>query len=240
MSRTWIRRLGAATAIVAIVLAFPAAVGATINNGCTGEGHSTSSSADLTTATEWHLLRADVAGGSGTAPGKIHSASVAAYALGIGLPIAGGTSADGETSGSVDGVSVATYAILGHRFVVGGSGTGDVSCTGQIDIIIDDVNPVFTLLGGGGLILALIGLIALLLFSRSRGGCLNRILDAFFSGLGGLGAALALEQFEVLDPTQLYGLFIVIGAAILGFVTCGIFGGGDAVAPGADLATPAT
>lgn len=228
MSRGLLRRIGTMTAVLAILLAFPAASSATITGGCQGEGHSSSGSGvNLTTDTEWHLNSDDVAGGSGTSPVPMRAASVAAYALGIGIPIASGTDEEGETAGSVEGVSVETYAILGHRFVVAGSASGDGQCSGQIDILLDDVNPLFTVLGGGGIIAALIGLIALLLFSRSSGGCLNRILSALFGALGGLGAALALEQFEVLDPTQPIGLLIVVGVAVLGFITAGLFGPKD-------------
>ncbi len=228
MSNGFVRRLVAGAAVVALLLAFPGAAAATIRGGCTGEGHSSGGSgANLTTDTEWHLNSNDVAGGSGTAPSPMHAASVAAYGLGIGLPIASGTSDDGETAGSVDGVSVELYAILGHRFVVAGSATGDgAPCSGEIEIILDDVNPLLTILGGGGIVLALIGLVAMLLFARGEGGCMSRVLSAFLGGLGGLGGALALEQFDVLDPTEPIGLFILIGAAILGFVTAGMFGGG--------------
>jgi hypothetical protein len=182
------------------------------------------------------MNRDDVAGGSGTAPAKMRAASVAAYALGIGLPIASGTSEDGETEGSVDGVNVATYAILGHRFVVAGSGSGDAQCSGEIEILLDDVNPLFTVLGGGGIILAVIGLIAVILFSRSSGGCANRFLSAFLGGLGGVGGALAAEQFAILDPTEPFGLLVVLGAAVIGFITAGMFGGGGV---GVEPAPPA-
>jgi hypothetical protein len=231
MPSGFVRRLVAVVAITGVLLVFPATAAATITGGCTGEGHSSGGSgANLTSDTEWHLTSEDTAGGSGTAPSPMHAANVAAYALGIGLPIAGGTSDDGETAGSVEGVSVSTYAILGHRFVVAGSATGEgAPCSGEIEILIDDVNTLYTILGGGGIILALIGLIALLLFARGERGCANRVLSAIFGGLGGLGGALALEQFEVLDPTEPIGLFILVGAAILGFVTSGLFGGGASV-----------
>ena len=88
-----------------------------------------------------------------------------------------------------------------------------------------------TVFGGGGLILALIGIVALLIFARGGGGCLSRFLGAFFLALGGLGAALAAEQFGFLDPTQLIGLFVLIGAAILGFLIPGIFSRGAADIP---------
>ena len=229
-----VRRFGVVAALMALLLGFPATVGATITGGCTGEGHSTSSSANLTADTVWHLKRNDVAGGSGTSPAKIRSASVGAYALGIALPIASGTSEDGETTGSVDGVNVATYAILGHRFVVAGSGSGDAACSGEIEILLDDVDPLFTVLGGGGILLAIIGLLVLLMLTRSGGGCAQRLIGGLFGALGGGGAALAAEQFGFLDPTELIGLFVLIGGAILGFVVPGIFGGG-----GGDTPTPA-
>jgi hypothetical protein len=233
------RRLAAAVMLIGLLFGFPAAVGATITGGCSGEGHSTSTGANLTTDTEWHLKSTDVAGGSGTSPAKMKSANVGAYALGIALPIASGTSKDGETQGAVDGLSVSTYAILGARFTVAGSASGDGQCSGQITIILDDVNPLFTLLGGGGILLALVGLIVLLLLSRSGGGCAQRLLGGFFGALGGGGAALAGEQFGLLDPTQLIGLFILIGAAIVGFLIPGIFGGGGGDTP-TPLPAPAT
>ena len=51
--------------------------------------------------------------------------------------------------------------------------------------------------------------------------------------LGASALALALEQFGILDPTQMIGLFIVIGAAIVGLLSTGILGGGDAGSGGA-------
>jgi hypothetical protein len=222
------RRLAAAVVLIGLLFGFPTAVGATITGGCQGEGHSTSTGANLTTDTEWHLKSTDVAGGSGTSPAKMKTASVGAYALGLALPIASGVSEDGETAGAVDGISVATYAILGARFTVAGSASGDAQCSGQITIILDDVNPLLTVLGGGGILLAIIGLIVLLLLSRSGGGCAQRLLGGFFGALGGGGAALAGEQFGFLDPTELIGLFILIGGAILGFLIPGVFGGGGA------------
>jgi hypothetical protein len=237
MSRSIGRRLGTIAAVVILLLASPVSVGATITGGCTGEGHSTSSGANLTTDTEWHLKRDDVAGGSGTAPVPMRSALVSAYGLGIGLPIASGVDEEGETEGSVEGVQVDIYAILGHRFVVAGSASGDGQCSGEIEIILDDVNPLLTVFGGGGIILALIGLIAVLLFMRSSGGLANRFLSALFGALGGLGGALAAEQFEILDPTEPFGLFVVLAAAIIGFITAGMLGSGrvgvEPASPGA-------
>ena len=120
MSMPIARRLAVGGALVALALMFPISAAATIVGGCTGEGHATSGSVDLTTATEWHVKRDDVGGGSGTSPALIKSASVSAYGAGLPIPIAGGTDEDGKTTGSVDNVSVSTLAILGSRFVIAG------------------------------------------------------------------------------------------------------------------------
>src|SRR6266550_7042082 len=120
MTMSLVRRVTASAAVAAVLIAFPTAAAATITGGCTGEGHATSGTADLTTATEWHIKRDDVGGGSATAPGPIKAASVIAYGAGLAIPVAGGTSDDGKTSGSIDGVSASTLAVLGARFIIAG------------------------------------------------------------------------------------------------------------------------
>jgi len=234
MSTSLVRRFAATAALGAVVLAFPAAASATISGGCTGQGHSSSGSANLTSDAEWHLLSTDTGGGSGTAPAKIHAASVSAYALGMGIPIASGTSDEGKTEGAVDGVKVSTFALLGKRFTMGGSATGDAACSGQITIIFDDVNPLLTAFGGGGLALALIGALAVMLSLRGGRGLGKRFVTALFGALCGIGAALALEQFGMIDPTQIVGLLIAVVAALLGFLLSGSLGGrgSEASAPG--------
>jgi hypothetical protein len=78
--------------------------------------------------------------------------------------------------------------------------------------------------GGGGLLLALIGLLAIIMGARSRGTTAVRGLAVLFGGLGGLGLALALEQFGILDPTQPTGLLIALVGALLGLGLAGRFG----------------
>jgi len=230
--RASMRRIGAmvATGSLFLLLAGPAA--ATISPPCSGTGTSTSGGEiDLTTATEWHLKSTDTAGGSGQSTVEMQSATVSASALGLAVPIAGG-SGDGDTQGSVSGVSVAAFAYLGARFVVSGSASGEGgSCSGSITIILDDVNPLLTLFGGGGIVLALIGLLAIFMGARSAGGMGARILAAILGGLGGAGLGLALEQFGVLDPTSFVGLVIALVGLVLGFVLAGRLGSGPAPLP---------
>lgn len=222
------RRLGAMTAAGCLFLVLASPVGATVSSPCSATGTSTSGGdVDLTTAKEWHLKKADVAGGHGESTAEMKSATVSAYALGLPIPIASG-SGDGGTTGAVQGVSVEPFTILGARFVVGGSASGDSGgCTGQIVIIIDDVNPVTTALGGGGGIAAVIGAIALILGARAKPGLGRRILSGIFGLLGGAGLGLLLEQLGVIDPTTFVGLGIAIVGLVVGLLIQGRLHGGS-------------
>jgi hypothetical protein len=210
--------------LVAIVLAlaFPGFATADVSGGCTAQGHSTSGGTiDLATNSEWHMKSTDVAGGSGTAPAAMKSASVAAHALGLSIPIASASGVSG-TSGEVDDVDMSTFALFGQRFTVSGSATGDGgTCSGEITVILDDVNPLMTVFGGGGMALGLVGLAAILLGMFLGGGLLSRLLAGLFGGLGGLGLALGLEQFGVLDPTSSLGLLIVVLGLVAGAFLAG-------------------
>jgi hypothetical protein len=217
MNGSFVRRAAVAGAVLAAMLVVPPPVGATVTGGCQVQGSATSTGTiDLTGAATWHLLSSDVAGGSGTAPSEQKAASVSAYALGLALPVASG-SGEGDTQGSVSGVAVSAYAALGRRFVVAGSSD---SCSGQIEIILDDVNPLLTALGGGGIAAAIIGLLLVLAGTRMSGAG-GTILGLVAGALGGLGLALALEQFGVTDPRSFVGLGILIVAAVIGLLLGG-------------------
>lgn len=211
------RRLAAGLVVIGLLLAFPVGATATVTGGCTAEGHaSNSAGVDLTTEPVWHLRSDDVAGGSGESTVNMTSATVSAYALGLAIPIVSG-SGKGDTTGSIDGVSLDTFSKLGRVFVVAGHATGDGTCDGQVLIIIDDVDALFTVLGGGGLIIFILALAAMLLVGRG-GGCLKRIIALVFGGIAATGLGLSLEQFEIISPTNPVGLVIVLIGAILGFL----------------------
>jgi hypothetical protein len=233
------RRIAASILVpIALAGAVPAMVAATVTGGCQVTGTSSSGgSIDLTTAAEWHLRKDDVAGGTGTAPSDQTAASVGAYALGLLLPVASG-SGDGGTEGSVQGVSVAAYSALGARFLVAGKSD---SCSGQVLIIIDDVNPALTVLGGGGIAALVVGALVLLGTMVFGGGILSRIVGLVFGALGGIGLGLALTQFGILDASSWIGLAIVAAGALLGILLPGTLhrrepkgGAPDATAPPAN------
>jgi hypothetical protein len=232
------RRLAAWLAVASLLLVFPGSASATITGDCTAEGHaSNSAGADLTNDPVWHLRSDDVAGGSGESTVKMTSATISAYALGIAIPVASG-SGTGDTSGSIDGVSLDTFSKLGKVFVVAGHASGDGACDGQVLIIIDDVDALFTVLGGGGLIVFILGLAAMLLVGRG-GGCLKRIIALVFGGIAATGLGLSLEQFQVISPTSPVGLVIVLIGAILGFLVAVRIGPPGMPVPAAAPVAPA-
>jgi hypothetical protein len=222
------RRLAAVATATALLLPFalPAVTTATVDGGCTVTGTSTSGgSVDLAKQAEWHLKSTDSVSGTGTAPSPQTSASVGAYALGLTIPIASGTG-DGATTGSVDNVSISMFAFLGARFMVSGSSTGaGGGCTGHVLIVLDDVNPLLTALGGGGIAIAVIAALLLFLAMRGGGGIGSRIVMLVIGVVGGAGLGLALAQFGVLSPDSIVGLVVPIAGGAVGLLTPGALHG---------------
>ena len=222
------RRLvtGASILALLVALAAPAIATATVTGGCTVTGTSTSRGpVDLTAEAEWHLVSTDKAGGSGTAPTTQNSASVGAYVLGLSIPIASGSGSPG-TTGAVDNVSLSIFALLGARFLVAGSSSGDSgTCAGHVLIVLDDVNPLFTLLGGGGVALAVICTLIVLLAMRMGGGIGSRIAGLILGFVGATGLALAFAQFAVVPADSIIGLTIALVGGVVGLVTPGLLRG---------------
>jgi hypothetical protein len=219
-----VRRVVAVGLLGATFLGFPAIAAAVITPPCSGSGHAASGDVDLGTATEWHLKSTDTVVGEGSSTVPMKSATVSAYAFGgLSIPIAGGSGGEGLTEGSVNGVLVSQYAILGARFYVAGSASGDggATCAGSIVIIIDNVSPAATVLGGGALAAAAIGLLGILLGTRLSGRTSTRVFVGIVGLLGGIGAAVAAAQFGILDPTQPIGLVLPVIGAVAGFGLCG-------------------
>jgi hypothetical protein len=218
-----VRRVVSVGVLGATFLVFPAIASATITPPCSGSGHAASGDVDLGTATEWHLKSTDTVVGEGSSTTPMKSGAVSAYAFGgIAIPIAGGSGTEGKTEGSVNSVLVSQYAILGSRFYVAGSATGDGgTCTGSIIIVIDDVSPAATVLGGGALAAAAIGLLGILLGTRLSPRMGTRLFVGIIGLLGGIGAALAAAQFGILDPSQPIGLVLPVIGAVAGYALCG-------------------
>jgi hypothetical protein len=236
MSISTSTRLALGAVALCVLLVLPLGAAASMLGQCEAEAHTASGSSVSFSQDEWHIKKDDVAGGSGQSSSKMTKAQVGAYALGILLPITGGEAKpgdDGQTQGSVEGIAVSTYSVLGARFTVMAvaTGPGAASCTGTLRIVLDDVNPALTLLGGGGILVAIVCLLIFLALARGGSGCLPRIVGGAFGLLGGCGAGLAAEQFGVIVATQPIGLVVAVASAVVGFLIPGVFGGGSGDAP---------
>ncbi len=216
-------RRGFAIALAATALLANTAAGAdsTIRGGCTAVGTSTSGGViDLTTNAIWHVQSTDQIHLAGQAPTPQTSVSVKATAFGFAIPIGGGT-ADPNSSAESDTYEISTLAILGRVFLISGVSSGPGGgCDGEVELIIDDVNPILTVLGGAGLAGLLIGLLGLGWAVRKPEGLRRRLVGLGALALMGIGGSLLLQQVvppgdpsfslahspfvdSVLSPTQL-------------------------------------
>jgi hypothetical protein len=191
------------------VLATPASPTlAAITGGCTASGSaSRSGSVDLATATEWRLRSDDVVNASGRAPREQTAAQASAYAFFV--PIA------------LLVYAVSDYAWIARVFVVAGSSD---TCSGSIRIVIEDVNPFATLVGGGGLLLFLVGMLGVIASALGRG-LGPRLLGGGLGGLlVGFGLALLLPQLGVIDPRDPIALVLLVLGLIIGTLAASIPG----------------
>ncbi len=214
-----LRGLGVMVAVLALVLIGAVPAFGLVTGGCTAKASGTKSGAiDLTTQAEWHVRSDDIVAGSGTAPTDQTSVTVSAYVLGVPVPIvrATGKGKDG-TAGPYD---ISVYRWMARTIAVSGSSD---SCTGDVTLIIDDVNPFATVFGGGGIVLGILGLLGLLGAARGQGGAGGRFYGLIAGVLAGLGFGLTLQQVGALDPRSLVGLAVPGGGALLGLIVAGMF-----------------
>jgi hypothetical protein len=185
-----------AALLVGLLLAAPGSASATVRGGCQVTAQSTSGGPiNLTTEAVWHVKSTDRIGGSGTAPTPQTHADVRATALGFKVPIGGGP-ADPTSEASSDTFEMSTFAILGRVFLISGESTGPGGgCNGEVLVIIDDVNPLTTVLGGGSLIAILIGIALLGWGLRNPVGLGHRLGGVTGLALIGIGVSVLLQQF---------------------------------------------
>ena len=193
-------------AVAALLAALPSSAAATVRGGCTATGTSTSGGViDLTTNAVWHVRSTDSITLAGTAPTPQTDATVRASAFGFAIPLGGGT-ADPSTSAESDTFEVAFLAVLGRVFLISGEASGPAGgCDGEVQLVIDDVNPLGTVLGGGGLAGVLIGLVGLAWAVRDPVSLVRRTIAVISLVLLGLGGSLVLQQTAaaVDEPRQL-------------------------------------
>lgn len=215
------RGLGVMVAVLALLLIGTTPALGLVTGGCTAKATGTRSGAiDLTTQAEWHVSSDDIVSGSGTAATDQTFVTISADVLGVPVPIVRATGKGKEgTAGPYD---ISIYRWMARTIAVSGSSD---SCTGNVTLIIDDVNPFATAFGGGGIALGILGLLGLLGAARGQGGAGCRFYGLIAGALAGLGFGLTLQQVGTLDPRSLVGLAVPAGGALLGLIIAGMFRG---------------
>lgn len=166
-----------------------------VAGGCQVVGTSTSGgTVDLTAGGVWHVRSTDHLSVTGTAPTPQDSVVVNALLLGYPIPIV--TDSGGGSTGSRE-YDVATFSSLGRVFLVQGSSSGSgTACTGQIQIIIDDLSPMTTALGIAGATLTVVGAVTALLAIRRPGRFSRRLTSVIGFGMAVGGASVLIGQFS--------------------------------------------
>ncbi len=205
---------------------------ALVSGGCTAKATaSVSGPIDLTTERVWHLRNDDVVNGEGhpAAGRKLKGVSVRVDSFGLSIPVFGNN--DEGSGGTAGPFSVSTFSKLVR--IVGASGeAGGGACTGSIKIVIDDASPVANVVGGGGLVLGILGLLALVRSLFGRGGLGGRVGGALAGLVSGIGFGLLLQQLGTLEPTNPLALALPALGLILGLALPGALGGKGAPARG--------
>jgi hypothetical protein len=185
--------LALTAAALAASLATPATAAASVDGSCTVTGTATSSGpVDLGTTDVWHVRTSDSLSITATSTEPMTGASGWISALGFDLPIGSATSS-GDLSISVDAVPASVVGVIGRVFVLSGRSNGaSGGCLTHVQVIVDDVNPLLTVLGAGGLAAAVLGLLGLL---RSAVGQARRVISGTLSlAVAGAGLGLVLQQ----------------------------------------------
>lgn len=202
---------------IALLLLFQAPALAVITGGCTGSATATGSGGvDLTTASVWHLKSTDSVSGSGTSPTEQTFVNVGIYAFGFAIPVYSSTGkGHGGSAGPFQVSAWSKYAR-----VLAASGASD-SCSGAIELIVDDISPVSNAAGAGGAAVGVAGVLGILGAAARGGGAIGRVGGGFAGLIAGTGLGLLAQQAGAINPESLSGLAVpgvglVAGAALAG------------------------
>ena len=189
-------RVFGSMAVLVVALAFPIGAAATVTGGCQATGTSTSGgTVDLTATPVWHLRSTDTVTFSGTAPFEQFHGSASASVLGFSLPLASGEAQGGQTAFTSDAYDAGLLARLGRVFVVSGASSSAFhGCAGDIQIVLDDVNPLATVLGAGAVGGIAVGLTVLIWGLRRPDSGWRRLVGLLGMAFAGGGAATLLQQ----------------------------------------------
>lgn len=208
------------------LLTFPGATVADTYGPCQVSATIGGASSDISALTTWHTRSTDQPVLAIAAPFKIRPQSDPysggppgrSYWL-AGLGVNAEKGVGGSSPGTTAALDFSPERLLGARFNLYWSTEGPESgdqCSWSSIVVLDDVNPLFTVFGGGALLLALIALVAIVGSTRVRGRWWLRIGLGVLGVAGGIAAASALEQFAVIPWKS--GFVLGIGLAMIGLV----------------------
>jgi hypothetical protein len=216
------------------LLAVPGAALADTYGPCRVSATIGGASSDVTTLRDWHTRSTDQVILAMTAPFSIRPQSdpygggppARSYWLaGLGLNAEKGV--DGSSPGTTAPLDFAPERVLGARFSLNWSINGPESgdqCSWTAAVVLDDVNPLLTVLGGGALLLAVIALVAIVASIRVRARWWLRIGLGVLGAVGGIAAESALEQFAVIPWKSgfVLGLILMLVGLVAGLVLVGL------------------
>lgn len=215
------------------LLAFPGATAADMFGPCQASATIGGAGSDLTALTTWHARSTDRPVLAISAPFKIQPQSDAygggpprRYYWLMGLGVVAEKGVGGSSPGTTAPLDFGPERLLGARFNVNwsiaGPGSGD-QCTWSAVVVLDDVDPLLTVFGGGALLLALVALVAIVRSTRVRGRWWLRIGLGVLGAVGGIGAESALEQFAVIPWKS--GFVLSISLTVIGLMAGLLFVG---------------
>jgi hypothetical protein len=208
------------------LLTFPGATVADTYGPCQASATIGGASTDITALSTWHTRSTDQPVLAIVAPFKIRPQSDP-YSNGpprryywlAGLGVDAEKGVGGSSPGTTAPLDFAPERLLGARFnlnsSIDGPDAGD-QCSWSAAVVLDDVNALLTIFGGGALLLALIALVAIVGSARVRGRWWLRIGLGVLGAVGGIAAESALEQFAVIPWKS--GFVLGIGLAVIGLV----------------------
>lgn len=201
--------------LLAALAASVTSAGAVVSDGCSATQQGSSSPVDLNKDEKWHLKKDDNVTGAGATKSELTGVTVSAVNLGIPLPVYSNN--DKGSGGSTNqSYHVGDYGRFSRVIYVSGTAGGG-ACSGHIEIIVDDENPLTTVASLASIVAILLGLLSMLAGLRA-GGVGGGILAALGGILAGLGVGILLEEFELLDPSSLAGLAFPIGGLLIGLL----------------------
>lgn len=212
-------------AVLVIAIAAPAITSASTAGPCTVVGSAGSSTIDVATGEPWHVRSSDRLTVEVTAPFTFRdpepfeeeAGGVTTFYMLASLGIMERYPTVPWGSGTIRDYDLTRHAILGPRFGMGAGAYGpsdEDTCSWFVDIVLDDVNPLLTVFGGGALLASILAIAGVLLAARRGRGWLARLTAGALGGVAGSAIFSATGQFGLIGWDEPGG-FVALGVGLI-------------------------